>query len=178
MVAGRAGESETFDAVYPASGKPLARLTQATPATWIARYALLGRPSRAGGRSAAMRARDISTLWRGKSRNTADSSPFWNRSTTASRFVRSRDIDVPLVARHFYHHAGWAQLMEQELPDRVPVGVIGQIIPWNFPLLMLAWKIAPALAMGNTVVLKPAEFTSITALRFAELCEEIALPAG
>jgi len=90
----------------------------------------------------------------------------------------SRDIDVPLVARHFYHHAGWAQLMEQELPGRVPVGVIGQIIPWNFPLLMLAWKIAPALAMGNTVVLKPAEFTSLTALRFAELCQEIELPPG
>ena len=76
---------------------------------------------------------------------------------------------MPLVARHFYHHAGWAQLMERELPGRVPVGVVGQIIPWNFPLLMLAWKIAPALAMGNTVVLKPAEFTSLTALRFAEL---------
>ncbi len=90
----------------------------------------------------------------------------------------SRDIDVPLVARHFLHHAGWAQLMERELPGRVPVGVIGQIIPWNFPLLMLAWKIAPALAMGNTVVLKPAEFTSLTALRFAELCEEVGLPAG
>ncbi len=90
----------------------------------------------------------------------------------------SRDIDVPLVARHFYHHAGWAQLMERELPGRVPVGVIGQIIPWNFPLLMLAWKIAPALAMGNTVVLKPAEFTSLTALRFAELCEEAGLPPG
>ncbi|MFL5475309.1 MAG: aldehyde dehydrogenase family protein, partial [Gemmatimonadales bacterium] len=90
----------------------------------------------------------------------------------------SRDIDVPLVARHFYHHAGWAQLMEQELPEREPVGVIGQIIPWNFPLMMLAWKIAPALAMGNTVVLKPAEFTSLTALRFAGLCEEIGLPAG
>ncbi len=90
----------------------------------------------------------------------------------------TRDIDVPLVARHFYHHAGWAQLMERELPGRVPVGVIGQIIPWNFPLLMLAWKIAPALAMGNTVVLKPAEFTSLTALRFAELCEEAGLPPG
>ncbi len=90
----------------------------------------------------------------------------------------SRDIDVPLVARHFLHHAGWAQLMDRELPGRVPVGVIGQIIPWNFPLLMLAWKIAPAIAMGNTVVLKPAEFTSLTALRFAELCEEIGLPAG
>ena len=90
----------------------------------------------------------------------------------------SRDIDIPLVARHFYHHAGWAQLMERELPDRVPVGVVGQIIPWNFPLLMLAWKIAPALAMGNTVVLKPAEFTSLTALRFAELCQEVGLPPG
>ncbi|HEX7335734.1 MAG TPA: aldehyde dehydrogenase family protein, partial [Gemmatimonadales bacterium] len=90
----------------------------------------------------------------------------------------SRDIDVPLLARHFYYHAGWAQLMDQELPDRVPVGVIGQIIPWNFPLLMLAWKIAPALALGNTVVLKPAEFTSLTALRFAELCAELGLPPG
>ena len=90
----------------------------------------------------------------------------------------SRDIDIPLVARHFYHHAGWAQLMSRELPGREPVGVIGQIIPWNFPLLMLAWKIAPALAMGNTVVLKPAEFTSLTALRFAELCQELGLPAG
>jgi aldehyde dehydrogenase (NAD+) len=90
----------------------------------------------------------------------------------------SRDIDVPLVARHFYHHAGWAQLMATELPGYEPVGVVGQIIPWNFPLLMLAWKIAPALAMGNTVVLKPAEFTSLTALRFAELCAEVGLPRG
>ncbi len=90
----------------------------------------------------------------------------------------SRDIDVPLVARHFYHHAGWAQLMAAELPGYEPVGVVGQIIPWNFPLLMLAWKIAPALAMGNTVVLKPAEFTSLTALLFAELCREAGLPDG
>jgi aldehyde dehydrogenase (NAD+) len=90
----------------------------------------------------------------------------------------TRDIDVPLVARHFYHHAGWAQLMETELPGYAPVGVVGQIIPWNFPLLMLAWKIAPALAMGNTVVLKPAEWTSLTALAFAELCAEIGLPPG
>ncbi|HEX6309821.1 MAG TPA: aldehyde dehydrogenase family protein [Longimicrobiales bacterium] len=90
----------------------------------------------------------------------------------------SRDIDIPLVARHFYHHAGWAQLMPTELPGHEPVGVVGQIIPWNFPLLMLAWKIAPALAMGNTVVLKPAEFTSLTALRFAELCVEVGLPKG
>src|SRR5690606_10342971 len=90
----------------------------------------------------------------------------------------TRDIDVPLVARHFYHHAGWAQLMDTELADRAPIGVCGQIIPWNFPLLMLAWKIAPALAAGNTVVLKPAEFTSLTALAFAGLCRQAGLPPG
>jgi len=90
----------------------------------------------------------------------------------------SRDIDIPLVARHFYHHAGWAQLLEQEFPGYTACGVVGQIIPWNFPLLMLAWKIAPALATGNTVVLKPAEFTPLTALAFAEICQEAGLPAG
>jgi aldehyde dehydrogenase (NAD+) len=90
----------------------------------------------------------------------------------------SRDLDIPLVARHFYHHAGWAQLLRQEFPDYTACGVVGQIIPWNFPLLMLAWKIAPALATGNTVVLKPAEFTPLTALAFAEICHEIKLPAG
>ena len=90
----------------------------------------------------------------------------------------SRDIDIPLVIRHFYHHAGWAELIESEFPGHEPVGVCGQIIPWNFPLLMLAWKIAPALAAGNTVVLKPAEFTPLTALAFAEICMEAGLPAG
>jgi aldehyde dehydrogenase (NAD+) len=90
----------------------------------------------------------------------------------------SRDIDIPLVARHFYYHAGWAQLLEQEFPDHEPCGVVGQIIPWNFPLLMLAWKIAPALAAGNTVVLKPAEFTPLTALAFAGLCQEAGIPGG
>ena len=90
----------------------------------------------------------------------------------------SRDIDIPLVARHFYHHAGWAQLVETEFKGYGPIGVCGQIIPWNFPLLMLAWKIAPALAAGNTVVLKPAEFTPLTALAFAELCMEAGLPNG
>lgn len=90
----------------------------------------------------------------------------------------TRDIDVPLVARHFYHHAGWAMLQDSELRGYVPVGVVGQVIPWNFPALMLAWKIAPAIAAGNTVVLKPAEFTPLTALLFAELCERAGLPAG
>src|SRR5579872_122462 len=90
----------------------------------------------------------------------------------------SRDIDIPLVARHFYYHAGWAQILPQEFPNHEPCGVVGQIIPWNFPLLMLAWKIAPALATGSTVVLKPAEFTPLTALLFAELCQEAGLPSG
>ena len=90
----------------------------------------------------------------------------------------SRDIDVPLLARHFYYYAGWAQLMETELRDYQPVGVVGQIIPWNFPLLMLAWKIAPAIAMGNTVVLKPASYTRLSALLFAEIVAEAGLPPG
>jgi len=90
----------------------------------------------------------------------------------------TRDIDIPLVARHFYHHAGWAQLAEREFAGLEPYGVAGQIIPWNFPLLMLAWKIAPAIAAGNTVVLKPAEYTPLTALYFAELVAEAGLPGG
>ena len=98
----------------------------------------------------------------------------------------SRDIDIPLVARHFYHHAGWAQLLgkcgangfDEEFPGYAPVGVVGQIIPWNFPLLMFAWKVAPALAAGCTVVIKPAEYTPLTALAFAEIAHEIGLPKG
>ncbi|MDE0851557.1 aldehyde dehydrogenase family protein, partial [Yoonia sp.] len=90
----------------------------------------------------------------------------------------ARDIDVPLAIRHFYHHAGFAQLMDDEIPDREALGVCGQIIPWNFPLLMLAWKIAPALAMGNTVVLKPAEYTSLSAMVFAEICTQAGVPPG
>ena len=90
----------------------------------------------------------------------------------------TRDIDIPLVARHFYHHAGWAELLADEFPAHGPVGVCGQIIPWNFPLLMLAWKVAPALAAGNTVVLKPADLTPLTACAFAEVLAEIGLPDG
>jgi aldehyde dehydrogenase (NAD+) len=90
----------------------------------------------------------------------------------------SRDIDIPLVARHFYHHAGWAQLLEQEFPQYTACGVVGQVIPWNFPLLMFAWKVAPALAAGNTVVIKPAKYTPLTALAFAELAMEVGLPPG
>lgn len=90
----------------------------------------------------------------------------------------TRDLDIPLAARHFYHHAGWAQLLSTEFPAMHAYGVVGQIIPWNFPLLMLAWKVAPALAAGNTVVLKPAEYTPLTALRFAELLQDIGFPSG
>jgi aldehyde dehydrogenase (NAD+) len=90
----------------------------------------------------------------------------------------ARDIDIPLVARHFYYHAGIAQLMDEEHPGLEPMGVCGQIIPWNFPLLMLAWKVAPAIAAGNTVVLKPAEYTSLTALLFGQICQEAGLPKG
>ncbi len=90
----------------------------------------------------------------------------------------SRDIDIPLVARHFYYHAGLAQLAPSEMPGMVPLGVCGAVIPWNFPLLMLAWKVAPALAAGNTIVLKPAEYTPLTALLFAEISREAGLPKG
>lgn len=90
----------------------------------------------------------------------------------------SRDGDIPSAARHFYHHAGWAQIAETEFAGYEAYGVVGQIIPWNFPFLMLAWKIAPALAAGNTVVLKPAELTPLTAVLFAEICVEAGLPAG
>ncbi|MER9999515.1 aldehyde dehydrogenase family protein [Mesorhizobium sp. M0051] len=90
----------------------------------------------------------------------------------------SRDIDVPLAIRHFIHHAGWAQALDRDFPGHKGVGVVGQIIPWNFPLLMLAWKIAPALAAGCTVVLKPAEFTPLTSILFAEICERAGVPKG
>ena len=93
----------------------------------------------------------------------------------------SRDVDIPLVAQHFFHHAGWCDKLAYAFPGTNaprPLGVCGQVIPWNFPLMMLAWKIAPAIACGNTVVLKPAETTSLTALRFAEILQECELPPG
>ncbi|HLR24218.1 MAG TPA: aldehyde dehydrogenase family protein, partial [Fodinibius sp.] len=92
----------------------------------------------------------------------------------------SRDVDIPLAAAHFFYYAGWADKLDYAFPGKKaePLGVAGQIIPWNFPMLMLAWKVAPALATGNTVVLKPAETTSLTALKFAELCRDAGLPEG
>jgi len=173
-----APKGESFETFNPATGKPLARLRQAGSAD-VDRAVRAARAAQAewwaiGGHA---RARYLYALARQIQKHSRLFAVL--ESLDNGKPIReSRDIDIPLVARHFYHHAGWAQLMARELPGREPVGVIGQIIPWNFPLLMLAWKIAPALAMGNTVVLKPAEFTSLTALCFAELCQEIGLPAG
>src|SRR5205814_8223823 len=92
----------------------------------------------------------------------------------------SRDFDVPMAAAHFFYHAGWADKLDYVAPGRrvAPLGVVGQVVPWNFPLLMLAWKLAPALAMGNTIVLKPAETTSITCLKLAEILQDAGLPPG
>ncbi|HWN17778.1 MAG TPA: aldehyde dehydrogenase family protein [Gemmatimonadales bacterium] len=172
------GKGDGFETLNPATGKPIARLTQASAAD-VDRAVKAARKAQPdwwalGGHG---RARYLYAIARQVLKHSREFAVL--ESLDNGKPIReSRDIDVPLLARHFYYHAGWAQLMEQELPDRAAVGVIGQIIPWNFPLLMLAWKIAPAIAMGNTVVLKPAEFTSLTALRFAELCEEIGLPPG
>ncbi|HET7230944.1 MAG TPA: aldehyde dehydrogenase family protein [Longimicrobium sp.] len=171
---------EYFDTDNPATGKPLGRLSQAgaddvNAAVAAARAALPGWQA-LGGHGRARYLYAIARQIQKHSRLFAVLESMDN----GKPIRESRDIDIPLVARHFYHHAGWAQLMETdaELRDAAPVGVIGQIIPWNFPLLMLSWKIAPALAMGNTVVLKPAEFTSLTAILFAEVCHEIGLPPG
>jgi len=169
---------EHFETTNPANGKPLARLAQAGPrdvedAVGAARAALAGWRAMGG----HARARYLYALARQLQKHSRLFAVL--ESLDNGKPIReSRDIDIPLAARHFYHHAGWAQLMEAELPGAVPVGVVGQIIPWNFPLLMLSWKIAPALAMGNTVVLKPAEFTSLTALLFADVCREVGLPPG
>jgi len=174
--AGAAGE--TFQTSDPAAGGALARIAQAgtadvDAAVEAARAAQLGWWKL----GAHGRARYLYALAR-QVQKQARLFAVLESLDNGKPIRETRDIDIPLVVRHFYHHAGWAQLMPSELPDYQPLGVIGQIIPWNFPLLMLAWKIAPALAMGNTVVLKPAEYTPLTALLFGEICAEIGLPPG
>ncbi|MDU3132565.1 MAG: aldehyde dehydrogenase family protein, partial [Bradyrhizobium sp.] len=164
--------------IEPATGKPLARIAQGVAAdveaaVGAARAAQLPW-AKLGGHG---RARHLYALARMLQRH-ARLFAVLESIDNGKPIRETRDLDVPLAARHFLHHAGWAQLQEREFADHVPVGVIGQIIPWNFPLLMLAWKIAPALAAGNTVVLKPAEFTSLTALLFAELAADAGLPPG
>ncbi len=167
-----------FDSVNPATGKPLIQVAQASKANVDAAVKAARAAFKSWGKTPGhVRARYLYALARQVQKH-ARLLAVLESMDNGKPIRETRDIDIPLVARHFYHHAGWAQLMDSEFPGYGPVGVVGQIIPWNFPLLMLAWKIAPALAMGNTVVLKPAEFTSVTALKFAEICEEIGLPKG
>jgi len=172
------GSGTPFDSMNPATGKKLATLASATAAD-VNAAAKAARAAQAGWakKSGAARARYLYALARLVQKH-ARLFAVLETLDNGKPIRETRDIDVPLVARHFYHHAGWAQLLESEFPDHVPVGVAGQVIPWNFPLLMLAWKVAPALAAGNTVVLKPAEDTSLTALLFAEICNEAKLPKG
>ncbi len=173
-----AASGETFPTVNPATGKTLATIAQAVAQDVEAAVAA-ARQAQSGwwGLGAHGRARYLYALARQVQKH-ARLLAVLETLDNGKPIRETRDIDIPLVARHFYHHAGWAQLMPSELPDYLPIGVIGQIIPWNFPLLMLAWKIAPALATGNTVVLKPAEYTPLTALCFAGICHEIGLPPG
>jgi aldehyde dehydrogenase (NAD+) len=167
-----------FEVANPATGKAIAKVTQGTAADIDAAVSAarkaFGSWSTTPGH---IRARHLYALARHIQKR--DRFLAVLESMDNGKPIReSRDLDIPLVARHFYHHAGWAELIETEFPGQKPVGVCGQIIPWNFPLLMLAWKIAPALAAGNTVVLKPAEFTPLTALAFAEICRDAGLPPG
>lgn len=169
--------AKTFPSKNPATGKLLAKVSQATQNNVNAAVKAARKAQPGWAKDAKARARilyGLSRLIQKQSRMFAVLESLDN----GKPIRESRDIDIPLVARHFYYHAGLAQLMEDELPGREALGVCGQIVPWNFPLLMLAWKIAPALAMGNTVVLKPAEYTSLTALLFAELSREAGVPPG
>ncbi len=171
-------EGEYFDTVNPADGTVLAQISQGSGADVDAAVAAARKAqpgwARLGGPARARFLYALARLVQKHARLLAVVETLDN----GKPIRESRDIDVPLVARHFYHHAGWAQLMETEMPGHEPLGVAGQVIPWNFPLLMLAWKIAPALATGNCVVLKPAEYTSLSALLFAQLCIEAGLPGG
>jgi aldehyde dehydrogenase (NAD+) len=169
---------EMFDVFNPATGERIAGVTQGSPLDIDAAVAAA---RKAQAKWAALSGFERSKHLYALARHVQKRERFLSVLETIDNgkpIRESRDIDIPLVARHFYHHAGWASLIESEFPGTRPVGVCGQIIPWNFPLLMLAWKIAPALAAGNTVVLKPAEFTPLTALAFAAICVETGLPAG
>ncbi len=173
--------SETYTTISPASEEPLAQVAQASAedvaaAVDAAREAFEGSWSALRPAERAKYLFRIARLLQERSREFAVL-----ESLNGGKPIReSRDVDVPLAAAHFFYYAGWADKLEYAFPNRRPrpIGVAGQIIPWNFPLLMLAWKIAPALAAGNTVVLKPAETTPLTALFFADVCRQAEIPAG
>ncbi len=167
-----------FDSNNPANGALLGKIPQAgtTDVDLAVASALAAQPAwnKLGGHGRARFLYTIARILQKRARPFAVLESMDN----GKPIRESRDIDIPLVIRHFYYHAGWAQLMDSELPDFEPLGVVGQIIPWNFPLLMAAWKIAPAIAAGNCVVIKPAEYTSLTMLMLAEVFEEAGLPKG
>ncbi|MES2432221.1 MAG: aldehyde dehydrogenase family protein [Pseudomonadota bacterium] len=169
---------EVFETRNPATAKPLAHIAQgsATDVDAAVKAARRAQPkwAKLPGHARAKYLYALARLVQKHSRLLAVLETMDN----GKPIRESRDIDIPLVARHFYYHAGLAQLIDAELPDQQALGVCGAVIPWNFPLLMLAWKVAPALAAGNTVVLKPAEYTPLTALLFAELSREAGLPKG
>ena len=174
----KAASGKTFDTAEPATGKHLASVAEAghadiDAAVAAARKALPKWQAASG----YERARVLYAIGRAMQRH-ARLFAVLESLDNGKPIRESRDIDVPLAVRHFIHHAGWAQSLGKEFPGYAAVGVAGQIIPWNFPLLMLAWKIAPALAAGCTVVLKPAEFTPLTAVLFAEICEKAGVPKG
>ncbi|MCC6305913.1 MAG: aldehyde dehydrogenase family protein [Rhodobacteraceae bacterium] len=168
----------TFETRAPATGEILARVAEGTPGDVARAVAAARRALPAwSGLAGHDRARHLYALARHVQKRARFLAVL--ESLDNGKPIReSRDIDVPLVARHFYHHAGWAEVLAEEFPGQAPVGVCGQVIPWNFPLLMLAWKVAPALAAGCTVVLKPAEYTPLSALAFAMIAAEAGLPRG
>src|SRR5881409_599716 len=169
---------DAFDVINPATTASLARVTQAGKADVDVAVAAARKAFPAwSALSGHARARHLYALARAVQRHSRLLAVL-ERLDNGKSIRETRDLDIPLVARHFYHHAGWAQLAQAEFAGYEPLGVVGQIVPWNFPLLMVAWKVAPALAAGNTVVIKPAEFTPLTALCLAEIAHEAGLPAG
>jgi aldehyde dehydrogenase (NAD+) len=176
-----ASDGQTFTTVNPATEEALALVARGTPADMdrgvkAARKAFRRSWGSLPGRERAKYLFRIARILQERSREFA----VLESMDSGKPIKESRDVDVPLAAAHFWYYAGWADKLEYAFPGRVarPLGVAAQIIPWNFPLLMLAWKIAPALAAGNTVVLKPASTTPLSALLFAEVCQQADLPPG
>jgi aldehyde dehydrogenase (NAD+) len=176
-----ASDGRTFTTVNPATEEPLAEVARATAADMdkavrAARSAFRRSWGNLSGKERAKYLFRIARILQERSREFA----VLESMDSGKPIKESRDVDVPLAAAHFWYYAGWADKLEYAFPGRVarPLGVAAQIIPWNFPLLMLAWKIAPALAAGNTVVLKPASTTPLSALLFADVCRQADLPPG
>jgi aldehyde dehydrogenase (NAD+) len=177
---GSGGGGGTFETINPATERVLSRITQAGEAEVDAAVSAARKAqAKWGAMPGKERGKFLFRIAR-RIQERARELAILETMNGGKPIRESRDVDVPLAAQHFFYHAGWADKLEYAFAGRTPrpVGVCGQIIPWNFPLLMAAWKIAPALACGNTVVLKPAETTSLTALRLAEICDEVGLPPG